>query len=93
MFTIKNKAKSPKTVWDAENKKPLLTFKNGVFETEDEAIAEKAKALGYEVTGEAKKSGKGKKKDSTGTPETPEGTPETPEGTPETPDDSGNSAE
>lgn len=63
MFTIKNKAKSPKMIWDAENKKPLLVFKDGVFETEDETIANKAKALGYEVTGEAKK--KRSKKDGT----------------------------
>lgn len=98
MFKIVNKPKSPKTVWDADKKKPLLTFNNGVFETEDAYIAEKAKKLGYDVTGEEakksdekKKSGKGNKKDSTETPDESK-TTEEPE-TAETSDDSEKSAE
>ena len=49
MFTIKNKPKSGKMIWDAEKGKPLLKFEENRFETEDAYIAEKAKALGYEV--------------------------------------------
>lgn len=32
---------------------PLCKFVKGVFETNDEAVAEKLKGMGYEVTGEA----------------------------------------
>lgn len=49
MYTIKNKPKSGKTVWDPEKGKELLKFINGQFETADIYVAEKAKALGYEV--------------------------------------------
>ena len=72
MYIVKNKAKSPKTVWDKKDNKPLLTFKGGLFETEDKAIADKAKKLGYEV-------------DKVNSPEAPEDpkAPEDPEGTPD----------
>lgn len=53
MFTVKKKAKTPNMVWDAANNRPLCKFVKGVFETNDEAVAEKLKGMGYEVTGEA----------------------------------------
>lgn len=49
MYIIKNKPKAPKMIWDAEKGQPLLKFEGGCFQTEDEAIVKKAKALGYEV--------------------------------------------
>jgi hypothetical protein len=69
MYIVKNKAKSPKTVWDKKENKPLLTFKGGLFETEDKTIADKAKKLGYEV-------------DKVGSAKAPED-PEDPEETPD----------
>lgn len=48
---IRNKPKGARIVWDVEKGKPLLTFKGGSFETSDENVARKAKALGYEVEG------------------------------------------
>lgn len=64
MYTIKNKPKSGKTVWDPEKGKELLKFKDGRFETEDVYVAEKAKELGYEVEGfmAPEKSQKGQEK-------------------------------
>lgn len=53
MFTVKKKTKTPNMVWDAANNRPLCKFVKGVFETNDEAVAEKLKDMGYEVTGEA----------------------------------------
>lgn len=53
MFTVKKKTKTPNMVWDAANNRPLCKFVKGVFETNDEAVAEKLKGMGYEVTGEA----------------------------------------
>ena len=53
MFTVKKKAKTPNMVWDAANNRPLCKFVKGVFETNDEAVAEKLKGMGYEATGEA----------------------------------------
>lgn len=54
MFTVKKKPNTPNIIWDAESKKhPLCKFVKGVFETNDEAVAEKLKGMGYEVTGEA----------------------------------------
>lgn len=53
MFTVKKKTKTPNMVWDASNNRPLCKFVKGVFETNDEAVAEKLKGMGYEVTGEA----------------------------------------
>lgn len=53
MFTVKKKAKTPNMVWDGANNRPLCKFVKGVFETNDEAVAEKLKGMGYEVTGEA----------------------------------------
>ena len=53
MFTVKKKAKTPNMVWDAANNRPLCKFVKGVFETNDEAVSEKLKGMGYEVTGEA----------------------------------------
>lgn len=53
MFTVKKKAKTPNMVWDAANNRPLCKFVKGVFETNDKAVAEKLKGMGYEVTGEA----------------------------------------
>ena len=53
MFTVKKKAKTPNMVWDAANNRPLCKFVKGFFETNDEAVAEKLKGMGYEVTGEA----------------------------------------
>ena len=75
MYIVKNKAKSPKIVWDGKANKPLLKFEGGLFETEDKTIADKAKKLGYEVD----------KVDSPKAPEDPEApkAPEDPEGTPD----------
>ncbi|MED2978199.1 hypothetical protein P4284_16045 [Bacillus swezeyi] len=43
------KSKKPNViVWDKENDKPLAAFKNGIFETEDQAVTKKLKANGYE---------------------------------------------
>lgn len=53
MFTVKKKTKTPNMVWDAANNRPLCKFVKGVFETNDESVAEKLKGMGYEVTGEA----------------------------------------
>ena len=53
MFTVKKKAKTPNMVWDSANNRPLCKFVKGGFETNDEAVAEKLKGMGYEVTGEA----------------------------------------
>ena len=53
MFTVKKKAKTPNMVWDSANNRSLCKFVKGVFETNDEAVAEKLKGMGYEVTGEA----------------------------------------
>lgn len=54
MFTVKKKPNTPNIIWDAESKKrPLCKFVKGVFETNDAAVAEKLKGMGYEVTGEA----------------------------------------
>lgn len=41
-------------VWDAETNKPLIGFKGGTAETEDQAVAEKLKGLGYAVEGDFK---------------------------------------
>lgn len=35
------------TVWDAVDEKPLCTFVNGEFETEDATVIKKLVALGY----------------------------------------------
>ena len=34
-------------VWDAEHNAPLFTFENGIFQTKDKEIAEKAKKAGF----------------------------------------------
>ncbi|MBR4026312.1 MAG: hypothetical protein IKJ01_01970 [Lachnospiraceae bacterium] len=58
MFTIKKKAKTPNTIWDNKTNKPLCKFnKNGVFETNDVALADMLKTMGHEVTGKADKVG------------------------------------
>jgi len=53
-------------VWDAEGNRPLVHFKNGVFETEDSKTVGKLKKLGYEpaeVIKEKAEAGKGKAED------------------------------
>ena len=72
MLTIKNKPKSPKTIWDAEKGQPLLVFKDGCFTTNDSEIAKKAKELGYEVTGKVSKQSKDDEKNNGEQPETDE---------------------
>ena len=42
-------------VWNPEANKPLDTFVDGVYETEDEGIIEKLKSVGYEAEPEPKK--------------------------------------
>lgn len=52
MFTITDK-KNPKKhglIWDAKSKQPLIKFVKGQAATEDKAVAEKLKKMGYEVT-------------------------------------------
>lgn len=53
MFTVKKIPKTPNILWDAAAKKPLCRFVEGKLETNDEALADKLKGMGYEVTGEA----------------------------------------
>ena len=53
MFKVTKKAKTPNILWDTSNNRPLCKFVNGAFETNDEALAEKLKALGHTVEGEA----------------------------------------
>lgn len=53
MFTVTKKPKTPNTIWDAANKRPLCKFdRKGILETNDETLAEKLKAMGHTVTGE-----------------------------------------
>lgn len=53
MFTVKKKPKTPNIIWDAAARKPLCKFVKGELKTNDEALAEKLKGMGHEVTGEA----------------------------------------
>lgn len=53
MFTVKKIPKTPNILWDAAARKPLCRFVKGKLETNDEALADKLKGMGYEVTGEA----------------------------------------
>lgn len=55
MFKVTKKPNTPNMVWDAFAGKPLCKFVKGVFETNDEALAEKLKAIGHTVTGKADK--------------------------------------
>lgn len=51
MFTITKKPKTANMLWDAENNKPLCQFdEKGLLLTDDAALADKLKTLGYEVT-------------------------------------------
>ena len=53
MLTVTKKPKTPNTIWDAVNKRPLCKFdKKGILETNDETLAERLKAMGHTVTGE-----------------------------------------
>lgn len=52
MFTVTGKKTG--VIWDGEKNRPLAAFKDGVFYTEDQAIAEKLKAMGLTVEGEFK---------------------------------------
>ena len=51
MFKIEKKPKTPNLVWDSAGNRPLCKFVKGVFETDDETLAEKLKEMGYTVTG------------------------------------------
>lgn len=53
MFTVTKKPKTPNMIWDAANNRPLCKFVKGVFETNDTAVVEKLKGMGYTVSGEA----------------------------------------
>lgn len=56
MFRVTKKPKTPNIIWDAVNKRPLCKFdKKGILETNDETLAEKLKAMGHTVVGEADK--------------------------------------
>lgn len=57
MFTITKKANTPNIIWDPTANRPLCRFTNGKLETNDEALVEKLKGMGYEVTGEANQPG------------------------------------
>lgn len=53
MFTITKKPKTANMLWDAEHNKPLCQFdENGLLVTDDAALADKLKGLGYNVEGE-----------------------------------------
>lgn len=53
MFKVTKKPQTPNIVWDASTNRPLCKFVKGVFETNDEAVVSKLKAMGYAVEGEA----------------------------------------
>jgi len=53
MFKVTKTPKTPNTIWDDANNRPLCKFVNGVIETSDEAIASKLEALGHMVEGKA----------------------------------------
>ena len=53
MFTITKKANTPNIIWDPTANRPLCRFTNGKLETNDEALVEKLKSMGHEVTGKA----------------------------------------
>jgi hypothetical protein len=52
MFTVKKPPLTPNIVWDAENGTVLCRFQKGIMETNDRALVEKLRAMGYEVDGE-----------------------------------------
>lgn len=52
MYTVRGNG----IVWDPDAGEPLAKFTGGIFITEDRAVAEKLKAMGYQVAGEEKKS-------------------------------------
>lgn len=85
MFTVKKIPKTPNILWDAAAKKPLCRFVKGKLETNDEALADKLKGMGYEVTGEADQlEGVDPPAESPDKEEQPEGAePETPKSTTE----------
>lgn len=49
------------TVWNKENDCALLRFNNGECQTDDIAVAERAKVLGYDVEGLVTKSKRAQK--------------------------------
>lgn len=49
MFIITKKSKTPNIVWDSSTNNPLCKFVQGVFETNDQALAHKLKEMGYFV--------------------------------------------
>lgn len=53
MFKVTKKPKTPNILWDSSANRPLCKFVNGVIETNDKAVADKLKAMGYTVTGKA----------------------------------------
>ena len=53
MFTVVKKPKTPNTLWDAVNNRPLCRFVNGVYQTNDESLASKLKEMGHHVEGKA----------------------------------------
>lgn len=53
MFKITKKPKTPNMIWDGSKNAPLCKFVKGVFETNDEVIANKLKDMGFTVEGEA----------------------------------------
>lgn len=53
MFKVTKTPKTPNIIWDGNNNRPLCKFVNGAIETNDKALAEKLKALGHTVEGEA----------------------------------------
>lgn len=52
MFIVTKKPKTPNIIWDNAAKKPLCKFVKGKYETNDKAIADKLKGMGYIVEGE-----------------------------------------
>lgn len=53
MYKVTKKPNTPNVIWDSVNKTPLCKFVSGVFETNDKKVADKLKAMGHTVTGEA----------------------------------------
>ncbi len=51
MYRVEKKPNTPNIIWDAKSGKSLCRFTKGVLETDDKALADTLKGMGYTVTG------------------------------------------